>query len=82
MSLATLTSKGQVTIPKDIRESLHLSSGDKIEIMVTKKGEAIMRPISRKVDDLFCKLKKSNQKTVSIEEMNAAIKNRFKNFNK
>jgi antitoxin PrlF len=82
MSLATLTSKGQVTIPKDIRESLHLFSGDKIEIMVTKKGEAIMRPISRKVDDLFCKLKKSNQKTVSIEEMNAAIKNRFKNFNK
>ena len=82
MSLATLTSKGQVTIPKDIRESLHLFSGDKIEIMVTEKGEAIMRPISRKVDDLFCKLKKINQKTVSIEEMNTAIKNRLQNFNK
>ncbi|MEA3359453.1 MAG: AbrB/MazE/SpoVT family DNA-binding domain-containing protein, partial [Thermodesulfobacteriota bacterium] len=41
MSLATLTTKGQVTIPKKIRESLKLHTGDKIEIIVTEKMEAI-----------------------------------------
>ena len=78
MSIATITSKGQVTIPKDIRESLNLHSGDKIEIVVTETGEAVIRPLSKKVDDLFCKLKKENQKAVSVEEMNSAIKHRIK----
>lgn len=48
MALATLTTKGQVTIPKEIRELLKLHTGDKIEIIVTEKREAIIRPISKK----------------------------------
>ena len=36
MALATITTKGQVTIPKTIRESLKLNTGDKIEIIVTE----------------------------------------------
>ena len=53
MPLATLTTKGQVTIPKEIRVSLKLQTGDKIEITVTEKQEAIIRPVSKKVDELF-----------------------------
>jgi len=79
MALATLTTKGQVTIPKKIRESLKLHTGDKIEITLTAKREAIIRPISKKVDDVFCKLHKSGRKPVSVEEINKAIKNRMKN---
>lgn len=78
MALATLTTKGQVTIPKKIRESLKLHTGDKIEIIVTEKREAIIRPISKKVDDLFCKLHKPGRKAVTIEAMNDAISNRMK----
>ncbi len=78
MALATLTTKGQVTIPKKIREFLKLHTGDKIEIIVTEKREAIIRPISKKVDDVFCKLHKSSRKAVSIEGMNNAIRNRMK----
>ncbi len=78
MPTATLTTKGQVTIPKKVRESLKLHTGDKIEIIVTEKREAIIRPISRKVDDIFCKLHKSNRKAVSVEGMNNAIRNRMK----
>lgn len=78
MALATLTTKGQVTIPKQIRESLKLHTGDKIEIIVTENREAIIRPISKKVDDVFGKLYQSNRKTVSVEAMNNAIKNRMK----
>ncbi len=78
MTLATLTTKGQVTIPKEIRESLKLHSGDKIEIIVTENGEAIIRPVSKKVDDIFCKLHKPGRKAVSVEAMNDAIRNRMK----
>ena len=73
MALATLTTKGQVTIPKYVRESLKLHTGDKIEITVTENGEAVIRPVSKKVDDLFGKLHSANRKAVSIEDMNAAI---------
>jgi len=77
MTLATLTAKGQITIPKKIRESLKLHTGDKIKITLTTKREAIIRPISKKVDDVFCKLHKSGRKPVSIEEIDKAIKSRM-----
>lgn len=78
MALATLTTKGQVTIPKMIRESLKLSTGDKIEIILTEKREAIIRPVSKKVDDIFCKLHKPGRKAVSLEAMDDAIRNRMR----
>ena len=78
MAVATLTTKGQVTIPKEIREQLCLHSGDKIEFFVKSNGEATIRPMSCSVDDVFCKLNSVKQKPVSIEEMNQAIKDRFK----
>jgi len=78
MALATLTSKGQVTIPKIIRDSLKLNTGDKIEIIVTEKREAIIRPVSKKVDDIFCKLHKPGRKAVSLKVMDDAIKKRMK----
>ena len=78
MALATLSTKGQVTIPKKIRESLKLHTGDKIEIIITEKREAVIRPVSKKVDDIFCKLHKPGRKALPIEAINNAIKNRMK----
>ncbi|MDL1975373.1 MAG: AbrB/MazE/SpoVT family DNA-binding domain-containing protein [Deltaproteobacteria bacterium] len=78
MALATLTTKGQVTIPKIIRDSLKLNTGDKIEIIITDKREAIIRPVSKKVDDIFCKLHKPGRKAVSLEAMDDAIRNRMR----
>lgn len=78
MAQATLTTKGQVTIPKEIRESLKLQTGDKIEIIVTKKKEAIIRPVSKKVDDIFCKLHRPGRKPVTLKAMDDAIRNRVK----
>jgi len=78
MALATLTTKGQLTIPKKIRESLRLHTGDKIEIIVTAKREALLRPISKKVDDIFCKLHTTNRQPVSLEAIDSAIRNRMK----
>ena len=78
MTMATITTKGQITIPKSVRDSLKLHSGDKIEFIVTDKMEAVMRPISKKVDEVFGRLNRPGMKAVSVEEMNQAIKNRIK----
>jgi len=78
MALATLTTKGQLTIPKKIRDSLKLHTGDKIEIVVTGNREAIIRPVSKKVDDIFCKLHNPDRKAVPLKAIDDAIRNRIK----
>lgn len=78
MALATLTTKGQVTIPREIRESLKLHTGDKIEIIMTEKREAIIKPASKKVDDIFCKLHMPGRKSSTIQEINDAIRNKMR----
>ncbi len=77
MALATLTTKGQVTIPKEIRDSLKLHTGDKIEIIVTENMEAIIRPVSKKVDDIFGRLHSPEQKAVPLAEIDNAIRKRM-----
>ena len=79
MALATLTTKGQVTIPKEIRDSLKLHTGDKIEIIVTENREAIIRPITKKVDDIFCRLHSPGQKAVTLEKIDDTIRKRMEN---
>ena len=78
MALATLTSKGQVTIPKVVRNSLHLHAGDKIEFVITEGNEAFLRPVSRKVDDVFGRLYKSGSKPVSIDKMDVGIRQKMR----
>jgi AbrB family looped-hinge helix DNA binding protein len=78
MTLATLTSKGQITIPKTVRNSLKIKSGDKVEFIVTENREALIRPITMNVDDVFGKLHSNKRKPVSIEKMDEAIKKRMR----
>ncbi len=78
MPLATLTTKGQITIPKKVREALKLHTGDKVEIILSEKGEAIMRPVTKKVDEVFGKLHKPDRKPVTIEEIKNTIRDRMK----
>jgi AbrB family looped-hinge helix DNA binding protein len=44
----TLTSKGQVTIPKKVREALHLQPGSAVEFAVNASGEVVLRKAGRK----------------------------------
>jgi len=74
MTSATLTSKGQVTIPKIIRESLRLHKGDKVEFVITEGKEALLRPITRKVDDVFGRLHKTGRKPISAGKMDKGIR--------
>ena len=78
MALATITTKGRVTIPTSVRDSLMLSPRNKIEFVVTDKREALIRPISKKVNEVFGILHKPGRKIVSLEEMDANIRQRMK----
>lgn len=74
MSTATLTSKGQVTIPSDVRRRLGLESGDRIEFVEIESGYAI-RPAIDDVRSLKGLLRKPG-KAVSVEDINATIRRR------
>lgn len=74
MSAATITSKGQVTIPVDVRQRLGLESGDRIEFVEIEGGFAI-KPATDDVRTLKGLLRKP-ARPVSIEDMNAVIRAR------
>ena len=78
MALSTITTKGQITIPKSVRDSLKLKTGDRIEFIITDKQEAIIRPVSKKVDEVFGILNIPGRKPVSADEMKAGIRKRLK----
>ena len=82
MAIGTLTSKGQVTIPKSVRDTLHLQTGDKLEFIIGQNGEVLMRPVTKKVDDVFGKLYKPGRRAASVKEMDLAIKKRMRAENK
>jgi len=80
MTIATLTTKGQVTVPKDIRVKLHLEAGEKVEFRWDEKnGSATMVPLNKKVQDVFGILQRtSRKKPVMIEDMDQAVRERFR----
>ncbi|MBI4621496.1 MAG: AbrB/MazE/SpoVT family DNA-binding domain-containing protein [Desulfobacterales bacterium] len=66
MALATLTNKGQATILKEVRDSMGLHPGNKLEFVINENGEALFKPVTKKVDDVFGRLYKHGRKPVSI----------------
>ena len=76
--VSTMTQKGQVTIPKDVRESLHLVTGDKVEFVLNDRNEIVIKPVNRKVMEvagLLSKYKRSEP--ISIEEMSQCVEQSF-----
>ncbi len=73
MATGTLTSKGQTTIPKEVRDHLHLSPGDKLDFLIDAEGRVVLRPATLDVRKLKGLLKRKRGKPVSLEEMNRAI---------
>ena len=76
MAAATITSKGQITIPIQVRTALGVDTGDRIEFVEIEKGQFVIVPINRSVRDLKGMLRVKGRKPVSIEEMNRAIARR------
>ena len=69
MSEATVTSKGQVTIPADIRKALGLGVGERVVFTRLDDGTAVMRAKTRSIMDLRGLLKPKRRRKVAIDEM-------------
>ena len=52
MSTSTLTSKGQTTVPKDIRDLLELKPGDRIEFLLDEAGRVYLVPAKLSLESL------------------------------
>lgn len=72
MSEATITSKGQVTIPKSVRDRLSLHAGDRIEFVFSDAGLTVV-PIRRELNAMCGIFKGRRAKPASVADMNRAI---------
>ena len=73
MPTATLTSKGQLTLPKKVREALGLKPGDQVDFVLGAEGEVRLRPGTYDVRELRGLLRRAGRRAVSVEEMQQAI---------
>lgn len=72
MTTATVTTKGQITIPASVRQALQVEAGDRIEFVEVSPGRFEFVAVTRSVRDLKGMFGKSTR-SVSIEDMNKAI---------
>jgi antitoxin PrlF len=78
MPTATLTTKGQVTIPKEVREHLGVDTGDRLSFVVQDDGTVIVKPITRHVRELAGLLHRPEQRPLSIREMDEGVARRMR----
>lgn len=75
MSEAKITSKGQITIPKEVRDAFDLKPGDTVHFVVREGGEIVMEPEGRDIRELRGSVE-PNRDGVSIEEMKDVVRRR------
>ena len=72
MSTSTLTSKGQITLPRDVRQALGLGVGDKVDFVEVEGGFKLV-PLRKDVRGLKGKFAGRVKQPVTIQEMDDAI---------
>lgn len=72
MTTATVTGKGQITIPAQIRAALHVGTGDRVEFVEIEPGRYEFMAATRSLSELKGMFKKPS-KPVSLQDMNSAI---------
>ena len=72
MPTATVTRKGQITIPSAIRSALKVVAGDRVEFVRTADGRFEMVAATQEVTQIRGMIKAKRK--VSIDEMNQAVR--------
>jgi len=75
VEITTLTSKGQLTLPKAVRDQLHLRTGDRLWVEVTQDGRVLLEPATVDVLELKGMLPKP-AKPLGLAEMERVIRKR------
>lgn len=78
MATATITSKGQVTIPKKIRDKLGLQAGDLLSFDIDSDGTITIRSEKGNSDTAYGILHRDHQEALTVEEMDSGVAEYFK----
>lgn len=73
MAIAKITTKGQITIPKEIRDYLRLEIGSQVEFVIDETGKVKLIPLNVPVEVLSGILHQPGMKAASQEELETAI---------
>jgi len=73
LATATVTSKGQITLPKEVRDHLGLKRGDRVDFGIDAEGNVQMRIARRSVSELFGFLKRPGATPPSVEQIDESI---------
>jgi AbrB family looped-hinge helix DNA binding protein len=74
MASETITTQGQVTIPKEIRDYLNLDAGSKVDFVIDENGIVKLIPLNVTVQSLSGILHRPGMTPATLEEMEAAIR--------
>lgn len=77
METGTLSSKGQITIPKKIREFLRIQTSEKLVFIPLEEGKVLITTEQKSANSIFGILKHRKRETpASLEQMDSAIQKR------
>jgi antitoxin PrlF len=71
--LATVTIKGQVTVPKAIRDQLKIEQGTQLDFKLNDDGSISVRALKRSALSIVGLLRKPGRSAPTIEQMNQAV---------
>jgi AbrB family looped-hinge helix DNA binding protein len=73
MAVSTVTSKGQITLPKEVREHLHIGEGDRVDFHIEDDGSVRLTPVSGSVRDLYGCLRRTDVPSPSLDDLEEAL---------
>ncbi|UKO97307.1 AbrB/MazE/SpoVT family DNA-binding domain-containing protein [Nostoc sp. UHCC 0870] len=73
VSTTTITTTGQVTIPKEIRDYLNLDAGSKVDFVIDENGTVKLIPLNVPVQSLSGILHRPGMKSATLRDMETAI---------
>ena len=77
MLTAKLSTKGQLVVPKTVRDHLHVNAGDRLDFIIRDDGEVVIRPAVVDVRHLKGLLHRPGREAVSLAEMQRVVKERI-----
>jgi AbrB family looped-hinge helix DNA binding protein len=76
MPSSTISSKGQITVPKEIRQALRIDTGDRVLFVLRADGVVELRPETVDLLDLVGILEPASGRTATVEDMKSAVRRR------
>jgi antitoxin PrlF len=73
MAIATLTSKGQITLPKEVRKHLHLGKGDRLEFVIRGDGGVQVQPVAGSYRELLGMLRRPGRRSPPAEALDQEL---------